>query len=232
MRHIVRFCVVCVFSVLAVGCATLISRNLTATYTSALVQIDRPDATRERYGQVVTIRPEPENKYFYEDGLFSGIFYVTQSRINFAFTNKTDHSIKIIWDEAAFIDLDGQSGRVSHEGVKYADRNASQPPSVIPAHGTLTDFVLPTDRVYYREGYYSQYLSIPSGWEEVGIVLPGLRRVPGSDSTAVETFRAEVQKNTGKRFGLLLPLEIEGVLNEYTFWFEVQNASVDTGSGL
>jgi hypothetical protein len=213
---------------LAAGCATtgLGGRTVTATYSFALVQIDRPEATKERYGAVVTIKPEPDNKYVYEDGLFSGLFFVTASRINFTITNKTDHSIKIIWDEAAFIDLDGQSGRVAHEGVKYADRNASQPPSVIPGGRSLTDFVLPTGRVYYREGYYSRYSSIPGGWEELPLVLPASRRIAAGDSTLVDAFTSEVSKNKGKRFGLLLPLEIEAVVNEYTFWFEVQGASV------
>ena len=217
-----------VWALLAAGCATtgLGSRTVAAQYISALVQIDRPEATKERYGSVVMIKPEPDNKYFYEDGLFSGIFHVTNSRINFVLTNKTDHSIKIMWDESAFIGLDGHSCRVAHTGVKYADRNASQPPSVIPGRTSLTDFVLPTDRVYYREGFYGKYYSSPGGWEELSLVLPSSRRITDVDSTAVQTFRSEVENNKGKRFGLLLPLEIEGVVNEYTFWFQVQDVSV------
>jgi hypothetical protein len=212
--------------VIVAGCAGIANRFVTASYSSALVQIDRPEATKEQYGSVVTIKPEPDNKYVYEDGLFSGIFYVTNSRINFTLTNKTDHSIKIVWDEAAFIDMDGQSGRVAHAGVKYVDRNASQPPSVIPGGRSITDFVLPTERVYYREGYYGQYYSSPGGWEELPLVLPALRSIAGSDSAAVHAFASEAEANKGKRFGLLLPLEIEGVVNEYTFWFEVQDVSV------
>ena len=196
-------------------------------YTSALVQIDRPEATKERYGSVITIKPEANNKYVYEDGLFSGIFYASASRINFALTNKTEHSIKLVWDEAAFIEVDGQAGRIAHEGVKYADRNASQPPSIVPAGRSLSDFVLPTNRIYYRKGYYSRYSSIPGGWEEVPLVLPVSEMVTSGDSTAAEQFASKVQMNKGKRFGLLLPLEIEGVVNEYTFWFEVQQASVN-----
>ncbi|NOZ85913.1 MAG: hypothetical protein GXP49_06555 [Deltaproteobacteria bacterium] len=212
--------------VFAAGCA-LGSRIVTAHYKSALVWIDRPEATKERYGSVITIKKEADNKYIYEDGLFSVIFYVTASRINFALTNKTQHSIKTIWDEAAFIDVDGEAGRVAHEGVKYADRNASQPPSIVPAGRSLTDFVLPTNRVYYREGYYSIYVNIPGGWEELPLVLPASQRIASRDHNAVNEFASKVQKNKGKRFGLLLPLEINGIVNEYTFWFEVQEVSVN-----
>jgi len=214
---------------LAVGCAAgLGQRAVGAVYRSALVQIDRPEATRERYGAVVTIRPEPDNKYVYEDGLFSGVFFVTSSRINFTITNKTDHSIKIVWDEAAFIETDGTSNRVAHQGVKYADRNASQPATVVPRGTSITDFVLPTSRVYYREGYYGKYYSSPGGWRELDLVQPALCLVSPGDSTAVRGFRSQAEANIGKRFGLLLPLEIQGVVNEYTFWFQVQGASVVT----
>jgi len=35
-----------------------------------------------------------------------------------------------------------------------------------------------------------------------------------------------MEKYKGRKFGLLLPLKIEGVINEYTFWFEVQDVSI------
>lgn len=214
----------------AAGCTTtdLGPRTMSVRYISALVQIDRPETTKERYGSTVTIKPEPDNKYVYEDGLFSGVFYVTSSRINFTLRNKTDHSIKIVWDEAVFIEVDGQSGRVAHEGVKYTDRSASQPPSVIPGGTSLTDFVLPTNRVYYRQGSYSGYYSNPGGWEELDLVLlPESRQIAANDYlAAVAAFASEAKNNKGKRFGLLLPLEIEGVVNEYTFWFEIQKVLV------
>ncbi len=217
-------CFLC--TVTAMGCGGIGSRLVRAYYSSALVEVDRQETTKEHYGSEVTIKPGPDKSFVYEDGLFNGQFYVTSSRINFTLTNKTDRSIKIIWDEAAFIDMEGQSGRVTHEGVKYIDRNASQPPSVVPSEKSLTDFVVPTERVYYREGYYSQYFSTPGGWEESSLILPGSRNIISGDSAAVNAWTKEIVVNKGKRFGLLLPLEIEGIVNEYTFWFEVQDVSV------
>ena len=202
--------------------AKVINVDLIGEYRSALVQIDRPKETQNRYGSVVTIKPETDNKYTYEDGLFFGVFYVLDASIHFVLTNKMDHSIKIIWDEAAFIDMEGQSGRVMHTGVKYADRNAPQPPSVIPKQSTLTDNVVPTNNVYYDNDY--------GDWKERGIVQPDERRFVDSDSslTLTNAYKLIAERNKGRRFGLLLPLEIEGVVNEYTFWFEVQEVSVRT----
>lgn len=53
----------------------------------------------------------------------------------------------------------GQVGRVMHSGVKYIDRNNSQPASVILKGATLSDIILPTDNVYYISGQYG-------GWRE------------------------------------------------------------------
>lgn len=205
---------------------TALPKTATARYSCALVQIDRPEAMKERYGPVVTIQQEPENKYVYEDGLFAGVFCVMNSRVTFVITNKTEHSIKIVWDQAAFIEVGGESGRLAHHGVKYADRNASQPSSVIPRGSSLSDFVLPTNRIYYRQGSFGRYYSSPGGWEELPLVLPASRSIADGDAGAAEAFASEATTNKGKRFGVLLPFEIQGVLNEYTFWFEVQEASV------
>jgi hypothetical protein len=30
----------------------------------------------------------------------------------------------------------------------------------------------------------------------------------------------------GKRIGLVIPLEVQGVTNEYTFWFEIKGVTV------
>jgi len=228
MKHI-RINALVVFLLLAIGgCATLGMKfdRYEAVYQCPLVQIDRPDATKERWGAVTTIVPASDSRYAYEDGLFSGEFYAAGSRVHLQLRNKTDHSMKIIWDEAAFIDLDGQSKRVVHAGAKYADMNVVQPPSVVPAHGVLTDFVLPTDRVKWQEGYYSQ----PGSWEEGGLMYPDNWVESAGDSTLTQASISLASRNIGKRFGLLMPVQIEGVVNEYTFWFEVRDFEIKKGA--
>ena len=200
-----------VFAALAVaGCTTFVA---TADYQCALTEINRPDKVVERYGPIDSIVPEPESKYKYEDDMCAGEFFVADSRIYFSLKNKTDHSIRIIWDEAAYIDVDGEAGRVAHHGVKYTDSYVSQPPSVIPAHQNLTDFIVPADNAFLDIG----------GWEETPLLAPSSRSLRKGDKVAARAFANEVRENKGKRFGVLLPLEIEDVVNEYTFWFEVEH---------
>jgi hypothetical protein len=210
------------------GCATagLGRRTMVALYGSALSNVDRPQTTKDRYGAGEDILPLSGDRYVFEDSLLSATLGVAKSRVNFSIRNKSDHSLKLVWDEAVFIETDGQTGRVAHSGVKYVDRNESQPSSVIPAGSSLSDFVLPTNRIYYREGIYRAYYSNPGGWEELPLVLPAMKQMSPGDSAAARQFSRGANLNEGKRFGVVLPLEVDGALNEYTFWFEIRKVAV------
>lgn len=74
---------------------------------------------------------------------------IESSGTEFLFKNKTNKPIKIVWDECAFIDQNGQSNKVLHSGVKLVDRNAHQPDSLIVPHGSLSDEILSTENVYF-----------------------------------------------------------------------------------
>ena len=68
--------------------------------------------------------------------------------------------------------------------------------------------VLPTDNVHYSSGEYG-------GWEVLSLF-------PGRSKDKVElTNNAERIK--GKTIQVLLPLEIENVLNEYIFTFQIED---------
>ena len=99
-----------------------------------------------------------QNMNFEDDKILAN-FNVGDKQISFTIKNKTDNVLKIIWDEAAIVQF-GTSHKVMHSGVKYIDRNSSQPPTAIPPQASIDDIVLPADNVYYREGSYSTYYSI------------------------------------------------------------------------
>lgn len=69
------------------------------------------------------------------------------SSIPVVFVNKSDRPIKIIWDETTFINSNGQSEKVIHEGVRIAERNASMTPSLIPPKASLSDSITPISRI-------------------------------------------------------------------------------------
>lgn len=76
-------------------------------------------------------------------------------------TNYSPLSLYIDWDSSTFVNPSDESCRILHSGVKFADRNASLPLSVIAPNSTLTDIVMLSENVSWREGSKN----IPGGWE-------------------------------------------------------------------
>ena len=141
---------------------------------------------------------------FIDDNIAVSWFYINKAKLNFALKNNTRGNIKVVWDNAAYVDANGRTERIMHAGVKYADRNESQPSSVVPAGAVLDDAVIPVGVVGY-----SQY----SGWYE-GTMF-------GFSQTDRKLAEAQKEKTFGKNIKVLLPIEIDGIITEYTFSFIV-----------
>jgi hypothetical protein len=138
----------------------------------------------------------------YVDSTINTTFFVGKKDISMVMKNQTSGTIKILWDESLFI-KNGNPGKVMHAGVKFIDRNQSMPPSVVPANTTFEDVIIPTDNVYYKEGYYSQYGSSPGGWEKKDL-LPSYT-------------------SKGDQFGVFMPMTVGGTTKEYNFNFKVDD---------
>ena len=164
-----------------------------------LTKVERPANAKERYGETKITQiadSAGHHRYLFEDQLVSILWMPLSDQIAFYLTNKTDHSIKIVWDEAAYIDENQQSHRVMHNGVKYIDRNQSEPPTVVAGNSSFFDEIVPTDHVELVGG----------DWVTLPLVI-------ASDSSA--------PSKVGKTLRALLPLSIEDVVNEYTFTFTI-----------
>ena len=166
----------------------------TATYSMSL--LDKDNNKIDTSGILV-----------YSDSLIDARFDFEEKELGFGITNKTNKTIKIIWDETLFI-VDGNSSKVMHEGIKFANRNEYMPPSVIPTSNTLADVIIPTNNVYYKEGYYSQYGSTPPSWEKEPL-LP---------STLSKDSKIQVY----------MPMIINGETKEYNFTFNTEDKKTTT----
>lgn len=197
-------------AVLLSGCGTM----YVASYDVGLDAVERPSDATQRYGPPEITRADSAGvaKYQFSDSLITVTWLVLPQKIGFILENKADHSIKIIWDEAAFVDPNGLSMRVMHAGVSYADRNSPQPPTVVAKGGRISDVVHPTDYVDFIYG----------NWREMPIFAP----YSAMTIEALEPARDHV----GKTIQILLPIEIEGVTNEYTFTFKVNDVKVPSAS--
>ena len=104
------------------------------------------------------------------------------------------------------------SKRVMHSGVKYIDRNNPQPPTTVVRGATISDLVFPTDNVYWVSGRYG-------GWREKPLF-------PSLSPVSPEELLAQAKQYVGKTVQVLLPLQIEDVINEYIFAFKINDVFI------
>lgn len=178
------------------------------TYSVGLNEVERPKNAKERFGdsKLVNFEENGITKYSYEDSLIKIIWLPLSTEFAFTLENKSNHSMKIVWDEAAYVNENGSTSRVMHSGVKYTERNTPQPPTVVMKKAKIDDIILPTDNVYYVSGQYGGWRTKP--------LFP-------NKAASAEELNSLSQKYIDKTVGILLPLQIEDTVNEYIFRFKI-----------
>lgn len=164
-----------------------------ASYQSYLKEVEKPKNPTQRYGEIKKIDEDSLNRYAFEDENIKISILGGESRFVFSLSNKTANTIKIIWDDAVFVQTNGVTSKVIHSGIKYSERENNQTPSIIIRGATLEDFALPTSLV----------------------------RNDGLTWVEESMFPSEVSY-TVKQIRLMLPIQIEDVVNEYVFIFNVE----------
>ena len=183
-------------------------KSYVANYSVGLSAVESPADAKQQFGEtkVVTFDEGGINKYRYEDDYIDIVWYVGLKQFNFTLKNKSGHTLKINWDDVSYVDVKGQVGRFMHSGVKYTDRNGSQPATTVPKNASISDLLLPTENVYYVSGQYG-------GWRE-SYLVPCVYKTP-------EAFNAEAPSLVGKTMTIMMPIMIENVQNDYTFMFNI-----------
>ena len=133
------------------------------------------------------------------------------ANLQFILTNKTDASERVLWDDASFVGTDGRTDRIMHQGIKYIDRSASMPPTLIIHGATLEDLVAPASNVFWQEGYASD----PGSWRSRPLI-------PQSAASAAEVPGAKGPSGSMK---ILLPIEANGAVHEYLFDFAIREVA-------
>ena len=183
-------------------------KSYTASYSVGLSSVESPSDAKQQFGEtrVVNFTDDNLTKYRYEDDYIDIVWYVSSKQFNFELKNKSGHTIKINWDDISYVDVNGKTGRVMHSGVKYTERNNSQPATTVPKGASISDLLLPTDNVYYVSGQYG-------GWRETNLIPSSYKTQEELDNNA--------SKYVGKTMVILMPILIENVPNDYTFTFNV-----------
>lgn len=154
---------------------------------------------------ITMIDPQPTNGIRFEDDLLIVEFGdVVLKTINAKITNKSEKTIRLIWDEAVYIDNNRKVSRAIHTDVLAIDRQKTIIPTVIPA-GTYVEIrIVPEENIYWCSSS-SQYSS--SGWRIRNLFTPS----PGNS----------LREFSGERFAIIVPVEVGEEIIEYRFEFEI-----------
>jgi hypothetical protein len=157
--------------------------------------VEKPANQSIRYGKTITLTDKGVNKYNYIDNVIDITLLTTSKQFVFSIKNLSPNTIRIIWDEAAFIDTDGATSKIIHKGIQFIKREESQPPTSIIKNAKLEDIIIPTNKIYFS--------NISNEWNNHSLF-------------------SNVDKNSNNQtIRLMLPIEIKGVTNEYIFEFSV-----------
>lgn len=170
-------------------------KDLSGRYYSTLMQVEKPIDSENRYGETKTIEDEGITKFSYVDEIIDIIIYATSSQFNFELKNVSQSSIKVIWNEAVFVDSDGSTSKVMHVGTKYSEREGDQPPTTIIKGAKIDDLAVPTKNVRYSD--------VLKEWVTDSMY-------PSTPALNVDPIR------------LMLPIQVKDTINEYIFVFEVK----------
>jgi len=140
----------------------------------------------------------------YEDDIIRTKWNFGDSELILTLENLTDNTIKIIWDDAAFIGMNEIAGRIMHTGTSYLDRNDFQPPTIIPKKTKVIEYIVPTENIYF--GSY--------GWIEGRLFI-----------YHIDYLKKLIDNYTGKNIKLLIPIVIGDKKIEYIFNFKVKYVS-------
>lgn len=164
-------------------------------YLVTLSKVEKPTNPNIRSGKIDIVNVEDNAISSYVDNVIDITVMAAYNNIKFNIKNLSSNTIKLIWDEAVFIDESGTSSKVMHTGTTYENRYSSQPPTIIIKDAKIEEVVYPTNNVFYSEAM--------NDWIHETI-LPS------------EPFLENQQ------IKLMLPIQIKDVVNEYIFIFNLK----------
>jgi hypothetical protein len=156
----------------------------------------------------------------FEDEMIKILWLPLPTELRFLLENKTNDSIKIIWNEASYVCEKGESHRVLHTDVKVIDRFDLQVASVVEQKGVIEDFVYPADYVSYSRDDWAERPFMGMGWTERSL-LPHTQK--GGDP---QEFLNKARSYIGKEVHVSLPIKLDDVVNKYLFIFKVKGVNL------
>jgi len=134
----------------------------------------------------------------YEDRSISIVWELQRKQLCFALENRKEIAIKILWDEAVYVDEANQSYKLMHVGVDYAGKNEKQSDAILAPMSKINETVVPSKNIYPVNGEYG-------GW------------------VCSNLLKRDKASLLGERIKVLLPIEVKGKRSDYYFTFNISS---------
>lgn len=179
--------------------ALLGCRTATVQSDIRMTEVRRPEDATKRWGDY-EIREAEEEGYTYEDDLVQIVAVpLSSGMFVLSIDNKTEHSLQLVWDQMSFVGPDGSASAVSSGDTRIMNvGQESQPPTPIPAKASVEVTAIPNDLVS-------------------GTSVSPLFSVADS---------ANFGEYEGQNMRLIVPLQVEDTVNEYTLVFNIRDLRV------
>lgn len=179
---------------LALGLTACTAPRL-GVYTLRMDRVEHaPETAQEDVISTKTLA-DGSHEYHYEDELINIKWVVKNVGWQMELTNKGERSIKIPWDEAAYVNAQGLSMRVIHASVRFEDKEKVQAPSVVARNAKIIDFLTPADNIIPENRNYNTWKTYHLFYNK--------------------------QRNVGDHVALLLPILMGDERIEYVFHFDI-----------
>lgn len=171
------------------------AEDLSGNYVTRLASVEKPSNPEIRYGTTTVVEDDKVTKFSYVDNAIDIIIFGSSTQFSFVLKNVSDNSIKVVWNEAVFVDYDGSTSKIMHLGTKYSQKDGDQPASTVIKGAKIEDVAVPTVNVRYSD--------LLKDWVTDSMYPSDPGKEPG-------------------QLRLMLPIQLKEVINEYIFVFDVK----------
>ena len=165
----------------------------------SLISVQRPQDVAERWGDY-TLEAADSSGFTYEDGLLSLAVVPLAGTFSAVVENRTEHSIRLLWGEGSYVGPSSLSSAIVPGSTRWIDMGNAPAPQIIPSHSRAAIVVIPMANANRSAMTIHDFYPTSGTCNEV----------------------------SGTTVRLILPIEIQGVINEYTLQFEPQGAQIVT----
>lgn len=209
-----NFLFIILFSFLLTSCSTWKRFYYDISMDSTEVNNKKMELNSKSQRLPYNVDEEDETGFLFEDDDIKITWKPNYDDFKFVLFNKTNSSIKLIWDECSFIDVDNKAFKVINKQTKLINEEKTIVNTIIPKGAAIDDLVYPVGWVKYNYKYgYSAMPMFDS------LLVGGDNLIDKKTEKLKKTF-------LNKSMKVLLKFEINSEIKEYTFSFSIKNIEI------